>query len=82
MDVTGMGRVLRDDSGDILAMFSLRKQFRWVAKRVLFAIPFLGWMMAMAGYIGIKRGFMTTIHSNTGISPITQQTDETEAISL
>jgi len=43
-------------SGDILAMFTLRKQFRWVAKRVLFAVPFLGWMMAMAGYVGIKRG--------------------------
>ncbi len=43
-------------SGDILAMFSLRKQFRWVAKRSLFAVPFLGWMMAMAGYVGIKRG--------------------------
>ena len=43
-------------SGDILAMFALRKQFRWVAKRVLFAVPFLGWMMAMAGYVGIKRG--------------------------
>ncbi|PRQ05501.1 1-acyl-sn-glycerol-3-phosphate acyltransferase [Enhygromyxa salina] len=43
-------------SGDILAMFALRKQFRWVAKRMLFAVPFLGWMMAMAGYVGIKRG--------------------------
>ena len=43
-------------SADILAMFALRKQFRWVAKRVLFAVPFLGWMMAMAGYVGIKRG--------------------------
>ncbi|PRQ00506.1 lysophospholipid acyltransferase family protein [Enhygromyxa salina] len=43
-------------SGDILTMFSLRKQFRWVAKRGLFALPFLGWMMAMAGYVGIKRG--------------------------
>lgn len=43
-------------SGDILALFSLRKQFRWVAKRVLFAVPFLGWMMWMAGYVGIKRG--------------------------
>jgi 1-acyl-sn-glycerol-3-phosphate acyltransferase len=43
-------------SGDILTMFSLRKQFRWVAKRGLFAVPFLGWMMAMAGYVGIKRG--------------------------
>ena len=43
-------------SGDILAMFALRKQFRWVSKRELFAVPFLGWMMAMAGYVGIKRG--------------------------
>lgn len=43
-------------SGDILALFSLRKQFRWVAKRELFFVPFLGWMMAMAGYVGIKRG--------------------------
>lgn len=43
-------------SGDILTLFSLRKQFRWVAKRELFAVPFLGWMMAMAGYVGIKRG--------------------------
>jgi 1-acyl-sn-glycerol-3-phosphate acyltransferase len=43
-------------SGDILALFSLRKQFRWVAKRELFAVPFLGWMMGMAGYVGIKRG--------------------------
>lgn len=43
-------------SGDILTMFALRKQFRWVSKRVLFAVPFLGWMMAMAGYVGIKRG--------------------------
>ena len=43
-------------SGDILTLFALRKQFRWVAKRELFAVPFLGWMMAMAGYVGIKRG--------------------------
>lgn len=43
-------------SGDILALYTLRKQFRWVAKRELFALPFLGWMMAMSGYVGIKRG--------------------------
>lgn len=43
-------------AGDILALFSLRTQFRWVAKRELFFVPFLGWMMAMAGYVGIKRG--------------------------
>ena len=49
-------------SGDILALYSLRKQFRWVAKRVLFAVPFLGWMMAMAGYVGIKRGDPNSRH--------------------
>ena len=43
-------------SADILVLFSLRKQFKWVAKRELFFIPFLGWMMAMAGYVAIRRG--------------------------
>ena len=43
-------------SADIFVLFALRKQFRWVAKRELFAVPFLGWMMAMAGYVPIKRG--------------------------
>ncbi|NVB40464.1 1-acyl-sn-glycerol-3-phosphate acyltransferase [Pseudenhygromyxa sp. WMMC2535] len=67
------GEKMRDDqayvlvcnhqsSGDILALFSLRKQFRWVAKRVLFGVPFLGWMMAMAGYVGIKRGDPNSRH--------------------
>lgn len=28
-------------------------QFRWISKRVLFSIPFVGWGMTMAGYIAI-----------------------------
>lgn len=43
-------------AADIMVLFKLRKQFRWVSKHSVFYVPFLGWMMAMAGYVGIKRG--------------------------
>ncbi len=42
--------------GDILVLFALRKQFKWVAKAEVFRVPFLGWMMHMAGYVPIHRG--------------------------
>ena len=41
---------------DIMALFCIRRQFKWVAKDHLFMIPFLGWSMAMAGYIQLERG--------------------------
>jgi len=41
---------------DIMVLFTLRKQFRWVAKDSVFKVPFLGWMMRMANYVAIKRG--------------------------
>lgn len=41
---------------DIMVLFTLRKQFRWVAKDTVFKVPFLGWMMRMADYVPIKRG--------------------------
>lgn len=34
---------------------SLPVQFRWVAKQSLFKVPFIGWSMWLAGYIGIER---------------------------
>ena len=43
-------------SADIMVLFALQKQFRWVAKSSLFLVPFLGWMMWMTGYIPIRRG--------------------------
>jgi 1-acyl-sn-glycerol-3-phosphate acyltransferase len=43
-------------AADIMVLFKLRKQFRWVSKHSVFYVPFMGWMMAMAGYVGIKRG--------------------------
>ncbi|MFZ4521927.1 MAG: lysophospholipid acyltransferase family protein [Bacteroidales bacterium] len=40
---------------DILALFKLHCHFKWVAKRGLFVIPFIGWNMALNGYISIER---------------------------
>ena len=45
-----------ESSGDILLIFALKKQYRWVSKTSNFFIPFLGWMMWMAGYVGVTRG--------------------------
>lgn len=41
---------------DILTVFLINRQFRWLAKAVLFKIPFLGWAMSAAGYVPVKRG--------------------------
>ena len=46
---------------DIMALFALRRQFKWVAKEELFAIPFLGWAMALAGYIRLARGQQSSV---------------------
>lgn len=41
---------------DILSVFLLSRQFRWLAKDSLFKIPFLGWAMFAVGYVPVKRG--------------------------
>ncbi|MEY2987178.1 MAG: hypothetical protein RJB13_699, partial [Pseudomonadota bacterium] len=41
---------------DILTVFLINRQFRWLAKAILFKIPFLGWAMSAAGYVAVKRG--------------------------
>lgn len=40
---------------DILTVFLINRQFRWLAKAILFKIPFLGWAMSAAGYVAVKR---------------------------
>lgn len=40
---------------DILVIYTLFKQFKWVAKNSLLRIPFVGWNMALNGYIIVKR---------------------------
>lgn len=41
---------------DIISVFLLSRQFRWLAKDSLFKVPFLGWAMSAAGYVPVKRG--------------------------
>jgi 1-acyl-sn-glycerol-3-phosphate acyltransferase len=41
---------------DIVCLFTLRHQFKWLAKKSLFRIPFLGWAMTVMSYIPLERG--------------------------
>lgn len=41
---------------DIVVLFKLHRHFKWVAKKSLFNIPFIGWNMSLNGYIPIERG--------------------------
>jgi 1-acyl-sn-glycerol-3-phosphate acyltransferase len=52
-------------SFDIFALLGyLPFQFKWLAKKELFSIPFFGWTMAAAGYISIDReGTRKTVQS-------------------
>jgi 1-acyl-sn-glycerol-3-phosphate acyltransferase len=40
---------------DILVLFKLFIRFKWVAKRELFKLPFIGWNMSLNRYISIER---------------------------
>ncbi len=41
---------------DILVALHLNQSFKFIAKKELFLIPFLGWAMTAAGYISLVRG--------------------------
>lgn len=43
-------------AADILAIFGLRRHFKWVAKKEAFRPPFIGWNMRMNDYVEIDRG--------------------------
>jgi 1-acyl-sn-glycerol-3-phosphate acyltransferase len=40
---------------DIIVIYGLFKHFKWVAKNSLLRVPFVGWNMALNGYIILKR---------------------------
>jgi 1-acyl-sn-glycerol-3-phosphate acyltransferase len=42
--------------GDIMMAFHLDHHFKWIAKQILFYVPFMGWFMHHAGYIPLRRG--------------------------
>ena len=41
---------------DIICLYCMGKQFKWVAKDSLFRIPFFGWAMSAARYVRLVRG--------------------------
>jgi 1-acyl-sn-glycerol-3-phosphate acyltransferase len=46
---------------DIIILYQIRMQYKWVAKDSLFRIPFLGWCMHLAKHIKLVRGSSTSI---------------------
>ena len=47
---------------DIMALYHLNRQFKWMVKEELFRIPFLGWAMTLAGYVQLARTKPHRIH--------------------
>ncbi len=47
--------------GDIVVLYKTRMQFKWVAKEVLFKVPFLGWCLSLSKHICLERGDMGSI---------------------
>ncbi len=47
--------------GDILILFGLFRSFKWVSKRSVLAVPFIGWNMRLNGYVPLLRGDRTSI---------------------
>ena len=41
---------------DIVILYNLNRQFKWLSKDSLFTIPFFGWGMRDCGYIALERG--------------------------
>lgn len=42
--------------GDILVLFGLYRPFKWVSKKSVFNVPFIGWNMRLNRYVGLVRG--------------------------
>ncbi|MHB1843415.1 MAG: lysophospholipid acyltransferase family protein [Deltaproteobacteria bacterium] len=41
---------------DVLVLFGLYRPFKWVSKREMFRVPFIGWNMRLNGYVPLVRG--------------------------
>ncbi len=41
---------------DIIILYLLNRDFKWLSKESIFKIPFLGWGMRSCGYISLERG--------------------------
>ncbi len=41
---------------DVIIMYKIHAQFKWVAKESLFKVPFLGWCLSLGRHIRLSRG--------------------------
>lgn len=41
---------------DIVLAYQIKMQFKWVSKKSLFKIPFIGWSLALAKHVKLERG--------------------------
>ncbi|MFA5337543.1 MAG: lysophospholipid acyltransferase family protein [Candidatus Omnitrophota bacterium] len=46
---------------DIVLAYQTKMQFKWVAKKSLFKIPFIGWSLSLARHIKLERGNFSSI---------------------
>ncbi len=46
---------------DIIILYQIKTQFKWVAKESLFSVPFVGWCMSLAKHIKLERGDFSSI---------------------
>ena len=46
---------------DIVVLYQLKAQFKWVAKESLFSVPFLGWCLGLCKHISLKRNDRASI---------------------
>ncbi len=46
---------------DIAVLYQTRMQFKWVSKRSLFSVPFIGWCLSLTKHIKLERGEFSSI---------------------
>lgn len=46
---------------DIAVLYQTRMQFKWVAKKSLFNLPFIGWCLTLTRHIKLERGEFSSI---------------------
>jgi len=46
---------------DIVALYQIKQQFKWVAKASLFKVPFIGWCLGLIKHIKLTRGDFSSI---------------------
>lgn len=66
LEITGRAHLHRHETyvlvsnhaslADIVCLFRLHHPFKWIAKKSLFRVPFLGWAMWAMGYVALERG--------------------------